>query len=370
MAVNRKNIRYCQVTYLSKLYDVLVAVATLDEIDNILQEWAINKFGATAVLDLPSALVLNKDITEVLTSVDTDEYVYLQSPVAAYMDMPRYVGISGDLPVFPTALDVDGKYVIPTCMAFMWSEPEFTGYFGEYIIPESQAFTLSAGANYIGISFNVGAPIYSLYTSPSSFDYSSIFPVVTVLSFGGALFVIPFGQQGYGLPEKSMQFKTARKRLEVIDPYTLEADSSYVQLGIVNVESGSAEIACPAVDTSVTDNDMYLHYKDGSGVWQTSKVTQIDNLRYQTASSGLGNLSAGEFVVNNIYRVVDSANLLLFSVLSNKFSTLQLALDSKDVTDLPAMFDGTAILVGRIIIEQGSSSPVIQVLQKNPWGIA
>ena len=369
MAVNRKNLRYCQVLYNSKYYDVMVAVTTLDEINDILQEWAINKFGAGVILDLPSALILNKDATEILTSVAVDNYAYLQSPVAAYMDMPRYVGISGDLPVFPIALNTSGKYVIPTCMAFMWSEPEFTGYFGEYIIPESQAFTLSIGANYIGISFNSGAPIYSLYSSLSSFDYSSIFPVVTVLNFGDGIFVIPFGQQGYGLPEKIIKSKISKKKLEVIDPYTLEVDSSYVQLGIVKVESGSAEITCPAVDTSITDNDMYLHYKDSSQVWQTTKVTQIDNLQYQGAS-GLANLTAGEFVINNIYRVVDNANLLLFSVLSNKFNTLQLALDSKDVTDLPEMFDGTAVLVGRIIIEQGGSSPVIQILQKNPWGIA
>ena len=369
MAVNRKNVRVCEVTYLSKTYDVIVAVASLDEVDNILQEWAINKFGVTAVLDLPSALIYNKDISEVLTTLDTDEFVYLQSPVAAYMDMPRYVGISGDLPVFPKALDINSKYIIPATMAFLWSEPGFTGYFGEYIIPESQAFTLSAGANYFGISFNNGAPIWTQYNSFSSFDFSSIFPVVTVLSFSTGIHVIPYGETGYGLPEKSMKLKTSKKKLDVIDSYTLTATSLYVQLGIINVNSGMAEVSCPAVDTQVALNDMYLHYKDGSSVWQNSKVTQLNNLQYQSAS-GLASLSPGEYVINNIYRVVDDSNLLIFTKLSNKFATLQLALNSKDVTDLPPMFDGTVVLVGRVIVEQGSSTPVIQVLQKNPWGVA
>lgn len=369
MAVNRKNLRYCQVTYLNKLYDVIVAIASLDEIDNILQEWAINKFGSTAVLDLPSALVLNKDITEVLTTLDVDGYTYLQSPVAAYMDMPRYTGISGDLPVFPTALNLDGKYVIPTCLAFLWSEPAFEGYFGEYIIPESQAFTLTEGANYIGINFNTGAPVYTIYSDFSSINFSSIIPVVTVLNFASGISVIPFGQTGYGLPEKRLKLQTDINHFSVIDPYTLTATDLYVQLGEIVVSNGSAEITCEAVDTETVDNDMYLHYKDSSSIWQETKVTQIDNLQYQGAS-GLANLGSGEFVVNNIFRVPGSVNPLLFSVLSGKFTSLQNALNSKDVTDLPPMFKGTAVLVGRVIVEKSAATATVQVLQKNPWGVA
>jgi len=367
MAVNKKNLRVCQVTYLSKLYDVIVAVATLDEIDNILQEWALSKWNVA--LDLPSALVYNKDITEILTSVDTDSYAYLQSPVAAYMDMPRYSGISGDLPVFPTALNLDGKYVIPTCLAFLWSEPGFEGYFGEYIIPESQAFTLAAGANYIGINFNTGSPIYSIYSDFSSFDFSSIIPVVTVLNFASGISVIPWGQTGYGLPEKRLKLQIDRKHFEVMDAYTLTAADLYIQLGEIVVNNGVAEITCEAVDTETVDNDMYLHYKDSSSVWQNTKVTQIDNLQYQGAS-GLANLGSGEFVINNIFRVPGSVNPLLFSVLSNKFTSLQSALNSKDVTDLPTMFKGTAVLVGRVIVEKSAATATVQILQKNPWGVA
>lgn len=369
MTISRKNLRYCQVVYNSRYYDVLIAIASLDEIDNILQEWAINKFGSTAVLDLPSALVLNKDITEVLTTVDTDEYVYLQSPVAAYMDMPRYAGISGDLPVFPTALNISGKYVIPTCLAFLWSEPDFQGYFGEYIIPESQAFTLSSGANYIGISFNTGSPIYSLYNDFSTFDFSSIIPVVTVLNFASGISVIPWGQTGYGLPEKRLELQNKKKYFEVMSDYTLTATDLYIQLSEVIVNNGVAEITCEAVDTETVDNDMYLHYKDSSSVWQNTKVTQIDNLQYQGAS-GLANLTSGEFVINNIFRVPGSVNPLLFSVLSGKFNSLQAALNSKDVTDLPPMFKNTAVLIGRVIIEKSATDSTIQILQKTPWGVA
>jgi hypothetical protein len=366
MAVNKLNARVCTVLHSSKEYDVLIGVSDLDELDNILQEWAMAKWGV--LLDLPSALISNKAITEVLTSLDVDEYFYLQSPVAAYMEMPRYSGISGDLPIFPTIL-TGGKYIVPTCLAFLWSEPGFTGYFGEYIIEESQAFTLSTGINHIGIHFNVGAPAYFLTDDLSDFDYSSKIPVVTVLNFASGLYVIPFGQSGYGLAEKSYRLKSIMKGLEIIDPYVITATDLYVQLGELLVSNGMAEIVCPAVDTEVTNNDLYLHYKDAQSVWQTSKKTQIENTQYQGAS-GLAGLQAGEFVINNIFRVVDENKLLLFNVLSNKFATLQSALNSAEVTLLPASFKGSAVLVARAIVEYNSTVPVVQVLQKNTWAVS
>jgi len=369
MAVNRKNLRCCQVIYSGKTYDVMIAVSSLDEVDNILQEWAISTFGSTAVLDLPSALVYNKDITEVLKTVSIDKYAYLQSPVAAYMDMPRYAGISGDLPVFPEVL-TGGFYKIPTCMAFLWSEAGFNGYFGEYIVPESQDFTLALGANYFGIAFNTGSPIFVQYNSLTPFDYSSIIPVVTVLNFGSDIFVIPAGQSGYGLPEKNTAFNVRKNRLEILDSYTLATNNRYVQLGVLAVKSGLAEISCPAIDTSIALNDMYLHYKDISSVWQNTKTTQLNNTQYQGAGAGLVALAGSEVVINNIYRVVDNGKLLMFNVLSGKFASLQLALESTDKVDVPDMFKGTAVHVGRIIMQKDVTIPVaIQTVQKNPWGV-
>lgn len=367
MAVNKRNLRYCQVLYLGKYYDVMIAVAGLDEVDNILQEWAVNKFSTT--LDLPSALIQNKDATEILKTIASDGFAYLQSPVASYMDMPRYAGISGDLPVFPTVLAEAGHYTVPTCLAFLWSEPEFMGYFGEYIIPVSQEFTLSIGINHIGISFNTGSPIYSLHNSFDDFNFSSVIPVVSVLYFGTETYNIPFGQTGYGLPEKILKNFNKKQKLSIVDNYTLITDNRYINLGELLVNVGVSNILCQAVDTEIIGNDMYLHYKDSSSVWQNTKVSQVDNQQYQSISSGLASLSAGEFVINNIFRVVDAGKTLIFSVLSNKFTTLQSALNSADITDLPPMFKGSAVLIGRVIIEKDATVPTIQTIQKISWGV-
>jgi hypothetical protein len=58
----------------------------------------------------------------------------------------------------------------------------------------------------------------------------------------------------------------------------------------------------------------------------------------------------------------------MFNVLSNKFATLALAKESANITDLPDTIKNSAVLVGRIIIEQGSSSPAIQKVQNVTFG--
>ena len=367
MAVNKKNLRYCQVLYDGTYYDIMVAVNDLDELDQILQDWALNKFNVE--LDLPAALILNKAATEVLTALDVDEYVYIDSPVSAYLEKPRTAGISGTPPVLPTAL-VDTYYVVPACMAFLWSEPEMIGYFGEYIVPESASFTLAAGINYIGIDFNDGDPVYQLYTSFDSINFSSIIPIVTVLNFGGAIYNIPFGNTGDGLPEKLIKLINRRKSFEILDPYTLVNSGLYIELGEIVVGNGTDELTCLEMDTETTGHDMYFYSKNSSSVWSAAKVATINNTQYQSASSGLASLAGGEFVINFLYRVVDEEKTLMFYTLSNKFATLQAAINSLGaIDDLPEAVAASAVCVGRAIVEQNSSSPTIQKVQKLTFGI-
>jgi hypothetical protein len=343
----------------------MIAVNDLDEVNNILQEWALSNFGE--VLDLPEALIKNKDATEIITK-NIDSFVYLESPISSYMNVSRYAGISGDLPTFPKEL-VGGEYVMPATVAFLYSETDFSGYFGEYSISSSN-FTLATGVNYIGIDFNGGTPIWQLYSNDSYFNYSSIIPVIAVFSFSGSVYILPIGQTGYGLPEKLIEVQNKRKPFDIITDFTLTTDTNYIELGDLTVNNGVQDIDCLAIDTELVDNDMYLYYRDGSSVWQTTKVTQINNTQYQSSGSGLQSLGAGEFVINNIYRVIDSEKLLLFYTLTDKFANITDALNSELATDLPDEVKKTAVLVGRIIVEKDSTTPTVTKVQKVNFGVA
>jgi len=363
MALNKKNLRYCEVLYNGNYYDVMIAVDDLDEVNNILQEWALDKFGST--LDLPEALIKNKDATEIITSKDVNNFVYLPSPQSSFMDVPRYAGISGTSPTFPTAL-VGGNYQCPATTAFLYSEPLFAGFFGEYSVAALD-LPLTDGMNYIAIDYNSGEPIWTIL-SDRTYNFSSVIPVLAILKFSTSIYVIPIGQTGYGLPEKLLEVIERRRNYEIIDPFTLTTNVNYVVLSELIVSNGVNETTTEAIDTAFVDNDMYLYYRDNSSVWQTTKIAQIDNLQYQSAS-GLTTLGAGEFVVNSIYRVIDGSKQLLFVKLSNKFADVSSAKESAAETDLPDEIKESSILVGRIIVEQGSATPQIQRVQKTSFGV-
>ena len=361
MSTLKKNLRVCQVLHATKYYDIIVAVDTLDEIDNILQDWALENLDE--LLDLPEDLVYNKDITEVITTLDIDNFAYLQSAVSSYMDMPRYAGLSNEAVTFPTTL-TNGLYVMPEVYAYLYSEAEFQGYFGEYIVPEV-GLSLVEGLNFICIRFNLGVPEYINYPTTASIDYSSIIPVLTVISFAGSLYLIPFGKTGYGLPEMLLQNHLTP---EIVGAFTLETDgSNYIQLSELTAKRGILEKVCEACDTSGAD-DLYLYYKDGSLNWQKSAKTTINNTQYQQSAGALGTLGAGDFVVNYIYRLISDTDKMLFIVLSDSFDSLAAAKESENVYDIPDVLENTAVLVGRMIVEQASVAPVVQKVQRVWFG--
>lgn len=363
MASERKNVRVCQVLHDSVYYDILVAVDDLDEVDEILQDWALDNLGE--VLNLPEELVYCKDITEVITSLNIDNFAYIHSALSAYMDMPRYAGISGTLPTYPTAL-AGGYYVMPACTAFLYSQAGYAGFFGEYNIATAN-LTLTAGLNFIGIRYNAGSPEWVLYSSESSFDYSSIVPALVVLLIGTTPYVIPWGQAGYGVPEKLLNIQKKRLAAAIITEFTLNHSTMYVELSALTVSNGAADISCLSVDTEDVGNTMIQYYKDAGAVWQTATITQIDNLQYQSAG-GLAALVGGEYVINYIFRVMDATQRLVFMVLSNKFASLAAAKESEMLTDLPDVIKYSSVLVGRFIVAQGSTSPVVQKVQKPVFG--
>jgi hypothetical protein len=81
----RKNLRVCEIIDSAGVtHDLLIAIDTLDEVDGILADWATDNLAAGITLSLPTGLISNKDISEVITSLSIDEYAYLQSLATSY----------------------------------------------------------------------------------------------------------------------------------------------------------------------------------------------------------------------------------------------------------------------------------------------
>jgi len=361
------NLRYCEVLHEGTYYDVIIGVATLDEVNDVLQDWALAEIGEA--LTLPDELTKNQNLSDVFTSKDIDVNVYIKSAASGYLDAARTAGISGTAPVMPRTL-VATKYVMPACTARLWTLPNAQGVFGNYNIPTA-SLTLTADAmNYIGIRYNAGVPEYYVYSNQDLFDYSTIIPVGGVLYWGSEIIPIPFGQSGDGMAEKLYRNQTERKEFSVLGNFTLVADGRYLELSALNVNAGTEDFALDAVDTSSpTTGYLYLFYKDSSQVWQNVDVSGLlENTNYQGDGIGLQALTSGEYVVQYLYRLVDEESEQIFSVLSGKFASLAAAKESDIVIDIPNELSKASVLIGRAITGQGASTTVIQKIQTASFG--
>ncbi len=365
-----RNLRYCEVLHDGTYYDVMVAVNNLDEVNDILQEWALANSDIGTTLDLPEALVQTDDAKNInLITKDIDSFVYVKSASTGYMDAPYFSGISGTFPTLPKVLDGSSKYVVPASTANLWSTATFSGVFSSYNVVSADLDLIADSVNFIGIDYNSGSPQYTVYTDQSFFNYSSIIPVCTVLYFDSELNVIPFGSAGNGLAEKILLNQYYWKEFEIVSDFTLaEGADNYVELGALTVHNGVQTIDCLAMDTETADNDMWLYYQDALLDWQVSQSDTINNTQYQGDGTGLQTLGAGKFVINYLYRVIDNTNLLMFNVLSGSFDSLAEAKESDMITNLPDTIKESAVLVGRFIVEQGSAAPTVQKIQRvNPF---
>lgn len=364
MALTYKNLRVCRVLSGTTEYDLIVGVDDLDEIDDILQEWALSELSTT--LSLPEALLYCKDITEVITSLDIDNFAYVSSATRRYMDIPRYAGISGTYPTLPTTLDGSNKYVAPDATAYLYAAAGFTGVFGEYDIAE-KSFTLSAGVNYLGITYNSGAPMWQTYLDDTSFDYSSIIPVAMIYQVSTTVYVLPFAQTGAGLPENSLHFKVSEKRFSPISTFTLASTSPTVcNLGAIRVNTGVGSVLCAA---TALGTDLFTGFYKSGGVWTSATITSLNNTQCQGAT-GFDALGGGKFVINYLYRLVNASNKMMFMVISQEYDTLAQAKEAEPIQDIPGIIEDTSILVGRIIFQQATSTPAaVQKIQTFSWAI-
>jgi hypothetical protein len=363
------NLRYCQVLHGSTYYDIMIAVTDLDQVNDILQEWALTDSGPGEALTLPAELIINTEAKDInLISKDIDTSVYIKSAISAYMDEARNAGVSGTFPTLPKIL-VALKYVMPACTVRLYTGTDFTGVFGEYSIDSLGLDLVENQVNYIGVTYNSGTPIYAVYTSQSSFNYSNIIPVCAVSYFDSEINVIPMGTAGDGLPEKLLLNQTNRKEFDIITDFTLaEGADLYVELSALTVSNGVEEVDCLAMDSETADNDLWLAYLDATSTWTYSQSNTINNTQYQGAGLGLQTLGSGKFVINYLFRAIDDTNLLMFNVLSASFDSLALAKDSDMLTDLPDLIKESCVLVGRFIVEKDSSAPTVQKIQRiNPF---
>jgi len=91
---------------------------------------------------------------------------------------------------------------------------------------------------------------------------------------------------------------------------------------------------------------------------------QLDNLHYNdiAAGDGIGTLGGGAFGIVYIWRGVENEDHMYFMLATTSYANLIDARAAVTPTSLPPLATSHAILVGRIIVEQGHTTAVVEYL--------
>lgn len=272
----------------------------------------------------------------------------------------------GGLIVDPTfTVEVDGKFTVHALQAVLFDNATFTGHPEVYSIPEVTHDPVDGDGSYIVVDYNGGGPgipaqVCLPFAGLSLINESSIIPVYTIYRQGTIVGVLSWDAMGRGLTNKiHARLVKAGTRFQREYGFML----SETAIRKVSITEGKAWWGgangtlpdCVMGDGLVTAR---LHYHSAPNVWTATTVTQYPNLNYDDNTGGLKLLSPGRYGIIWVYRCLAENQNVMRLVLGQGDYTLPQAQDSQPPS-VPPPISTIAILVGRIIVQQGASSATI-----------
>jgi hypothetical protein len=256
----------------------------------------------------------------------------------------------------------DGSLTLPNLTVTIFDNPDW--------IAPLRLFNITGGTtgvdfpglinndtNYIYIDYNGGSPIYVVDTLDGAINDSNVLRYLTVYRLNNFLHILEYGNEGAGLANKlnNRIIQTERIIRESGVELGLSA-SGVVTISEGLVWNGTNRININSVDST---NDIFFSNYHVSGVWSfTTSNTTINNFYYDDGVD-LVVASASKYLTNWYYRGLEVNDHIYEVVSRNQYDNVSEAQLSK-VPPLTELITSHAFLVGRIIIEVGSQSGLIE----------
>lgn len=263
--------------------------------------------------------------------------------------------LSAGIQIAPTFTDNgDGSITFTSGLYCFYTNSSGIGKIKRFTLPGT-TFTLTDNTNqYIVADYNAGSPTIYVTTDVSVIDEITVIPVYTIYRRGTVLHILEWDSLGDALGNKTHKsiVKTQRFRTEPGGLGLGEAATRLVTVGSGTVWHGAVSNSLSAFNSSV--NTMWLAYHV-AGVWTFSTITQYNNTQWDDGTN-LQTLPGGKYAVNFVYRVVGTNDTTTIVFLGQGAYSLGDAQASQPPAYLPGEVLSHAVLVGRIIVNQGGST--------------
>jgi hypothetical protein len=263
----------------------------------------------------------------------------------------------------------DGTIVLDACDYSLYDNADFEGQPQVYTVP-SATTTLSAGILYtpdniqcyITVNYNGGVPRYEVIQDVELITESDILPHISIFRTGTSNRLLLWDKMGLGLANKLHQRLVKTRRFERENGVILSETSTPVDRTIV-VSEGRAwnGVERTILDEFNSSIDSLTQFYHTAGVWTSSVVTQYNNLEYDNGTN-LVTLTNNSWAVLWFYRCkAVNYNLVGYIWSTSQYLNANTAADAPVPTDLPLPMQLNAMLIGRIIIQNGAASGNVSI---------
>lgn len=228
------------------------------------------------------------------------------------------------------------------------------------VVPASAAVALTDNdLNYIYADYNAGTPVVSVTTNSALITGNDICLIAIISREVNSLTILEAQSEMNDQHNKlnNMLVETEGFKHVLGGTQISESGTRRLQITSGSFYRGLNKYAHNAYDTNAADTFEY-YYRDGVGGWtEVSLSTAIDNTKFDDGSGTLATLTADNFVVNWLYLKVGSNKSELFSFYGQgEYTTIAEAQTESAPTGLPAQLDELGVLIGRVILEQNSTT--------------
>lgn len=300
----------------------------------------------------------------ILTNLNSTNYQHLTS--AQYNELTSggntelhyHNNAAGGTTIPVTSVTSAGKLNVGSITANLYPNDDFTGELKQYTISALTNYSLTPNVYYyVTVIYNNGNPIYDIILDNTLINHSNRLAVCQVIwEVLGSInesHIFCVGDYGLGLSNKLAH------RLIHTQRFGWES-------GLALGESGTRNITCTNgtiwydgeeihLSASNTLANNYHFYYHTSGSWNSVLSASYNNTQYDNGTN-LATVSVGRFAVNWVYRSVSETSLDIFVVLGTGNYKLTEAQVSQPPASLPTVISKQCILLGRIIVEAGSST--------------
>lgn len=255
----------------------------------------------------------------------------------------------------------DGTITLPNVDVSLNSQANFTGLFKKFTVTGITTALTDNDTNYIYVDYNSGTPQWVVTTAQPDYNNGDIAKYLEVYRSGTTLNIIEWEFEGSGLSNKLLERDIETRKFEKAGGLNLSIGGTNALQ--VNISAGIVWNGIKRTTTSDIDSwaDRFYSNFHSGGVWSSFYSNGggvLNNTNYDNGTN-LVALGSNKYVVNWIYKGVESAAHIYEVIGVSEYATVAAAQEELPPA-LPELISSHAILVGRVICRQGSTTAFVE----------